>query len=83
MRYLAIEFKYVSLNEAKLTGEAARKMDQGKIDHMRCIEKSMNEAINQTRKYADSLNQKYPDLRLKPYAVVTLGFDRISWKAIK
>jgi hypothetical protein len=80
---ILIEFKYISLKEAELTGEAARNMDQKEIDHMSCIEKSMDEAIKQARQYADFLNQKYPDLRLKSYAVVALGFDRISWEAIE
>ncbi|KPA15922.1 hypothetical protein MHK_003869 [Candidatus Magnetomorum sp. HK-1] len=79
---ILIEFKYVSLSEADLTGESARNMDQTEIDQMGCIEKSMNDAIKQARQYADALNQKYPELRLKSYAVVALGFDRISWKCL-
>jgi hypothetical protein len=31
-------------------------------------------------KYEKALNQKYTELRLKSFAVVALGFDRISWK---
>jgi len=80
---ILIEFKYVSLSEAELTGEAARKLDQAEIDQISCIEKNMNDAIQQSRQYADSLNQKYADLRLKSFAVVALGFDRIAWKAIE
>jgi hypothetical protein len=79
---ILIEFKYVSLSEAKLTGEKARNMDQKDLDQLPCIKDSMYAAISQANQYAKSLNQKYSELRLKSFAVVALGFDRISWKAI-
>ena len=80
---ILIEFKYVSLSEAKLTGEKARNMDQKELDQLPCIKDSMDGAINQANQYANSLKQKYSELRLKSFAVVALGFDRISWKAIE
>jgi len=79
---ILIEFKYVSLSEVKLTGEKARNMDQKDLDQLPCIKDSMDEAISQANQYAKSLNQKYSELRLKSFAVVALGFDRISWKAL-
>jgi len=42
----------------------------------------MDSAIHQVRKYETALQQKYPELSLKSFAVVALGFDRISWKAL-
>jgi hypothetical protein len=80
---ILIEFKYVSLSEAKLTGEKARNMDQKDLDQLPCIKDSMDAAISQANQYAKSLNQKYSELRLKSFAVVALGFDRISWKALE
>jgi hypothetical protein len=77
---ILIEFKYVSLKDAELTGEAARKMDQAELDEMACIQSNMDAAIQQARQYEKALNQKYTELRLKSFAVVALGFDRISWK---
>jgi len=79
---ILIEFKYVSLSEAKLTGENARNMDQKELDQLPCIKDNMDAAINQANQYAKSLNQKYSELCLKSFAVVALGFDRISWKAL-
>jgi hypothetical protein len=79
---ILIEFKYVSLSESKLTGEKARNIDQKELDQLPCIKTSMDEAINQADQYAKSLKQKYAELRLKSFAVVSLGFDRISWKAL-
>jgi hypothetical protein len=80
---ILIEFKYVSLSEAKLTGEKACNMDQKDLDQLPCIKESMGAAISQANQYAKSLNQKYSELRLKSFAVVALGFDRISWKALE
>ncbi|KPA14743.1 hypothetical protein MHK_005024 [Candidatus Magnetomorum sp. HK-1] len=74
-----IEFKYISLKTAGLTGETARKMDQTEVDKLPCVIESMNSAIQQAEQYADALKQKYAELRLKSFAVVALGFDRISW----
>jgi hypothetical protein len=79
---ILIEFKYVSLSEAKLTGENARNMAQQELDQLPCIKDSMDAAISQANQYAKSLNQKYSELRLKTFAVVSLGFERISWKAL-
>jgi len=78
-----IEFKYVSLKDAGLTGEKARTLDQTKIDDLAIIKSNMDSAIHQVRKYETALQQKYPELSLKSFAVVALGFDRISWKALE
>jgi len=80
---ILIEFKYVSLSEAKLTGEKARNMDQKDLDQLPCIIESMGAAKSQANQYATSLKQKYSELRLKSFAVVALGFDRISWKVLE
>jgi hypothetical protein len=58
-------------------------MDQKELDQLPCIKDNMDAAINQANQYAKSLNQKYSELRLKSFAVVALGFDRISWKALE
>ena len=77
-----IEFKYVSLKDAGLTGTSAQNMDQTELDQLPCIQNSMSEAIHQANLYAAALNQKYAELRLKTFAVVALGFDRLSWKLL-
>jgi len=58
-------------------------MDQKDLDQLTCIKDSMDAAISQANQYAKSLKKKYAELRLKTFAVVSLGFDRISWKAIE
>ena len=57
-------------------------MDQPELDNMPCIKENMDAAIKQANQYADALKQKYSELRLKSFAVVVLGFDRISWREI-
>jgi hypothetical protein len=57
-------------------------MAQQELDQLPCIKDSMDAAISQANQYAKSLNQKYSELRLKTFAVVSLGFERISWKAL-
>ena len=79
---ILIEFKYVALNDAKLTGEKARSLNQAELDQLPCIKENMDAAIKQANQYADALKQKYSELRLKSFAVVVLGFDRISWQEI-
>jgi len=79
---ILIEFKYVTLSDTRLTGEKVRSMDQAALDHLPCIKENMDAAINQANQYADALKQKYSELRLKSFAVVVLGFDRISWREV-
>ncbi|CAN2039237.1 hypothetical protein GMMP15_1110024 [Candidatus Magnetomoraceae bacterium gMMP-15] len=40
---------------------------------------AMKEAKKQLKDYGDELERKYHDLRLKRYAVVSLGFERLWW----
>jgi hypothetical protein len=77
-----IEFKYISLKDAGMTGEKARNMDQTEVDKLPCVIDNMNSALHQAEQYANALKQKYAELNLKSFGVVALGFDRISWKAM-
>ncbi len=79
---ILIEFKYVSLNEAGLTGEKARELGSGELQAVPAMKAKMEEARNQARQYGDALEQKYNTLRLKRYSVVSLGFERLWWEAI-
>ena len=40
----------------------------------------MKEAEKQVKQYGDALEQKYGDLRLNRYGVVSLGFERLLWQ---
>ncbi|MBF0260114.1 MAG: hypothetical protein HQK62_15020 [Desulfamplus sp.] len=42
----------------------------------------MNKAQEQVKAYSSTLKKRYPELRLKSFAVVALGFDRLCWREI-
>ncbi|MCP4106621.1 MAG: AAA family ATPase [Desulfobacteraceae bacterium] len=78
-----IEFKFVKLADAKLTGERARKLTQDELRKIPVMRSEMEGAKAQVRDYGDALQRKYGDLRLKRYVVVSLGFDRLWWEEVK
>jgi hypothetical protein len=77
-----IEFKYVSLKKAGLSGEQAGKLSVEELRALPSMQTEMESAKAQVKKYGDSLETKYPELRLKRFAVVSLGFERIWWEAV-
>lgn len=72
-----LEFKYVKLSEAGVTGEEARKMTPEEVREIPAMKTKMAEAREQARRYGAELEKKHGDLRLKRFAVVSLGFERI------
>ena len=42
----------------------------------------MQEAKVQVKDYGDVLNKRYGNLRLRKYAVVSLGFERLWWEEV-
>ncbi|MEA3415054.1 MAG: AAA family ATPase [Thermodesulfobacteriota bacterium] len=79
---ILIEFKYVSLKQVGLTGEKARNLNIEELQAIPAMQTKMKEAKNQARKYGDALERKYNNLRLKRYAVVSLGFERVYWETV-
>ena len=79
---ILIEFKYVSLKDAGLTGEEARGLSIKDMEAIPAMQAKMKEAKKQVKQYGDALEQKYDDLRLNRYAVVSLGFERLWWQEI-
>ncbi len=77
-----LEFKYVKLGDIKMTGEQVRKADLQTLQQSPLMQQQMNAAKQQARDYGDALQRKYPDLRLKRFAVVAVGFERLWWAAI-
>ncbi|MBF0450829.1 MAG: AAA family ATPase [Candidatus Magnetomorum sp.] len=79
---ILFEFKYVSLKTAKLTGNKAKSLSKKQLRDLPCIKEAMKEAKKQARAYSKKLNAKYRNLKLKTFAIVCLGFDRIYWKEV-
>ncbi|SLM30809.1 hypothetical protein MTBBW1_2440001 [Desulfamplus magnetovallimortis] len=72
----------MSLSDAKLTGEEARKLSSEELANFNQIACAMNEAQEQVKAYSSTLKKRYPELRLKSFAVVALGFERLCWREI-
>lgn len=72
-----LEFKYVKLSEASVTGESARKLTPEQVREIPAMKTRMAEAREQLRRYGADLEKKHGNLRLKRFAVVSLGFERI------
>ncbi len=77
-----LEFKYVKLKDAGLTGDEAKKLSYEDLQKIPAMIKKMEQAKAQGKKYAKELNQKHKDLRLITFAVVALGFERLWWEEI-
>ena len=77
---ILLEFKYVSLKEAELTGAAARALSAAAVAELPQIKAKFAEAQATLPGYRASLLARYgARLRLRTYAVVSLGFDRLVW----
>jgi len=75
---ILLEFKFVKVKEeAGLTGEKAKELTVEELKALPAMQAKMKEAKKQLCKYGDKLEQKYKDLRLKRFAVVALGFERL------
>jgi len=78
LKDILIEFKYVSLSAAKLTGKKAKQLDLEKLKALPAVQEKLAESRNQLDKYRLVLESKYGNLlRLRTYSVVAVGFDRL------
>ena len=78
---ILIEFKFVPLSEAGLSGEKARRLSADALQAIPAMKEKMADALTQVTSYGDAINEKYDDLNLLRYAVVSLGYERIWWQA--
>ncbi|NNJ85486.1 MAG: AAA family ATPase, partial [Gammaproteobacteria bacterium] len=75
---ILIEFKFVSLKEAGLTGEALKEMDTEALRALPAVRKKQREAEEGLTRYRERLNRKFGDvLRLHSFSVVAVGFERL------
>ena len=78
-----IEFKYVKLGDLNLSAEQIRTSNLKTLRQIPLLQRQMQDATHQVRDYGDALQRKYPDLRLKRFAVVAVGFERLWWEAVQ
>ncbi|RME07517.1 MAG: hypothetical protein D6812_00040, partial [Deltaproteobacteria bacterium] len=75
---ILLEFKYVDLSDAGVTGEGARSLPEGEIRALPAVKRVFEDAGKQLAHYAAALHRKYGEtLRLRTFAVVSLGFERV------
>ncbi|MCP4694059.1 MAG: AAA family ATPase [Desulfobacterales bacterium] len=80
---ILIEFKYVKLGAAGLTAERARELSTDELQSLPPMASEMKSARKQVKRYGDALEKKYGNaLRLRRYAVVSLGFERLWWEEV-
>ncbi len=77
------EFKYLKLDELKLTGEQLREKSTVELEAMPQVQQALQDALEQLRAYQPVLAAKYQEPeRLYCLAVVALGFERVIWRIL-
>jgi hypothetical protein len=81
---MVIEFKYLSLKDLSLTGDALRKKTTNELLALEVVKKMLNDARNQAIRYARSIADEFQisEKQIKKWAVVGLGFERIVWEMV-
>ncbi len=74
---LVFEFKYLALGDLARTGVELRAMSGEALAELPAVRQSLDEADTQLKRYREALEQRYGELRLRLYAVVSLGFERL------
>ena len=79
-----LEFKLLKLKEAGVTGEEVRQLDRLALASLPAVQASLAEARSQLQRYRVALQATYGEtLRLRTYAVVGLGFERLVWEEVE
>jgi len=73
---ILIEFKYVSLDEIKMSGEKLRHIDRTDLKTHPIVITRLKEAEQQLKNYQNKLEKKH-HIKLRIVALVGIGFDRI------
>lgn len=78
---ILIEFKYIGLKEAGITGEKAAKMSREDLAKLPPVKKKLDKAETQCGEYGKKLaNARKGILRLRAFAVAAVGFERLVWR---
>lgn len=81
---LLIEFKYVELSAVGLNAEGVRNKSAAELTALTPIQDAFIAATTALRSYRQTLQTKYGALlKLRVYAVVSLGFERLFWQEVK
>ncbi|MDM8529680.1 AAA family ATPase [Anaerolineales bacterium HSG25] len=81
---LLFEFKYVPLGKNNLTGEQVKGMSTDELLALKQVKAELADAKKQLLSYRATLTKVYGVgyLRLRTYAVVAVGYDRLVWQEV-
>ena len=80
---ILVEFKFVKLSELAQSGIEARQMEASALLALDAVKVKFAEAQGQLQRYRKALAKKYgAALRLRTYAVVAIGFERLVWQEV-
>ena len=80
---LLLEFKFVKLSEVAQSGIEVRDMAATSLLALDAVKVKFAEAQMQLQRYRKTLAKKYGvALRLRTYAVVAIGFERLVWQEV-
>jgi len=78
---ILIEFKYVGLGELGMSGAEVRERGRAELRALPVVAGKLAEAREELAHHRRALEGRYgAALRLRSYAVVSLGFDRLVWE---
>ena len=77
-----IEFKFIPLKAAGLSGDQAKSLSQDELLQLPKITSALDAGEAQVIRYGRHLEKKYNNLRLRKFVVAALGFERVCFKAI-
>ncbi|MGH9837786.1 MAG: AAA family ATPase [Blastocatellia bacterium] len=80
---LLLEFKFLIPSDARLSDDEARGMSREELTRLPAVQRKLAEARAQTPAYRRGLEERHKtQLRLRAFAVVALGFERVVWEEI-
>ncbi len=81
---ILLEFKYIKLSEKQgLTRPAVEKLSAVELKALPPVQKKLAEARPKLEQYSRALSERYGEtLRLRRFAIVSLGFERLVWDEV-
>lgn len=80
---ILVEFKYLPLSKVAMDGTSVSEQSADALKALTSVTEKLAEARKQVRNYRTKLVKKYGDaLRLRSYAVVAIGFERVLWEEV-
>ncbi len=79
-----LEFKYVSLQDAELSGEQVRALSDEEVAALSDVQECLAKAQHKLAGYRHTLLTTYHDeLRLRCFSVVSVGYERFVWAEVE